>query len=345
MTSTAKYPGLTDPAWLRARYIDDGWSYPRIARHLGCSVTAVAARVTAADIPRRNAGSQSNGKGNRYPQLRDAAWLREQYVTLGKGSEAIAQTLGCTGTAVYRALKRHGIPPRPPSVKAPASNPYPQLRDPAWLRREHHDLGKPLARLAAEVGCDRETIRRALDDAGVEFRSENPTYPLLDDAGWLRTEYEEHGRSLAEIAAAVGCTDTGVLLAMERHGIPRRGLVVHEELRNRDWLRERYEVRRWPASYIARHRGCAESLVRDWLHRHDILPRQSPRGRQVVYPQLGDPAWLHRQYAVEGRSLRAIAAEVGCSNAETVARALRRHHIPTRNVTAAAANRYAKAAA
>src|SRR5215213_2092933 len=47
-------------------------------------------------------------------------------------------------------------------------------------------------------------------------------FPQLADAEWLRAQYWDSGWSLAQIAQEVGCTRTGVRLAMIRHGIPRR---------------------------------------------------------------------------------------------------------------------------
>lgn len=42
------------------------------------------------------------------------------------------------------------------------------------------------------------------------------------DEAWLRDEYVVKGRSVAEIAAAVGATEGAITYAMDRHGIERR---------------------------------------------------------------------------------------------------------------------------
>ena len=43
-------PGLTDAAWLRGRYVDDGASLAEIAADVGCSRAAVQRALAAAGI-------------------------------------------------------------------------------------------------------------------------------------------------------------------------------------------------------------------------------------------------------------------------------------------------------
>lgn len=49
---------------------------------------------------------------SRYPELNDAAWLREQYVELGRSTFHIAEIVGCSQKASRLALVRHAIPTR-----------------------------------------------------------------------------------------------------------------------------------------------------------------------------------------------------------------------------------------
>ncbi len=47
-----------------------------------------------------------------YPELNDAAWLRDQYLEQRRSTFHIAEIVGCDQTLVYRALRRHGVPTR-----------------------------------------------------------------------------------------------------------------------------------------------------------------------------------------------------------------------------------------
>ena len=75
---------------------------------------------------------------------------------------------------------------------------------------------------------------------------------------------------------------------------------------------------------IAKELGCHRGTLVKALHRSRITLRAPVR-----FPQLGDRAWLRRRYVIEGKTLRAIATEVGCQPS-TVAQALRRARIEPR---------------
>lgn len=51
-------------------------------------------------------------KPDKYPQLRDRAWFREQYVDKGLSERAIAALVGCSRGAVRDARQVHGLPAR-----------------------------------------------------------------------------------------------------------------------------------------------------------------------------------------------------------------------------------------
>lgn len=42
------------------------------------------------------------------------------------------------------------------------------------------------------------------------------------DAAWLRNEYEQQGRSAADIARDAGTTENAILYWLTKHSIPRR---------------------------------------------------------------------------------------------------------------------------
>src|ERR1700759_5067951 len=48
-------------------------------------------------------------RSDKYPQLLDEKWLREQYETLGKSCPQIAAELGCTSHLVAHRANQYGI--------------------------------------------------------------------------------------------------------------------------------------------------------------------------------------------------------------------------------------------
>lgn len=85
--------------------------------------------------------------GSTFPQLNDAAWLREQYEGKKLDAIEIAAIVGCERSSVIRAMKRHGIQTRRYGNR---KTKFPQLLDRDWLASEM--ATKTLKQIAAELG-------------------------------------------------------------------------------------------------------------------------------------------------------------------------------------------------
>lgn len=98
----------------------------QIAEKLGISSSTATRWVTEAGIQRRKAGQKPSGNN-----LRDAGWLRGEYVDRDRSSEQIAKQLGCTPKTVTRALKDAGI-----EVRGTAGRKFPEVgkRHSEWLK-------------------------------------------------------------------------------------------------------------------------------------------------------------------------------------------------------------------
>jgi AraC-like DNA-binding protein len=200
-----QHPELTDRTWLRRRYVEELASPADIASKLGCSEHSVRRALRAADI-RLQGISRSH---RRYWQLADPSWLRQRHVEQAVTATGIAAELGCARSTVHQALKAAGI--------APINHRrYPQLADPSWLRRRYLTDGASLGDIAAELGCDRTTVRDALTAAGIPLKGRiyQRRYPRLGDHDWLRQRYLDEGASLADLAAEIGCSITAVRQAL-----------------------------------------------------------------------------------------------------------------------------------
>ena len=218
-------------------------------------------------------------------------------------------------------------PPRSDSRRPRERVRFPLLADSDWLRQQ---LGarRPLASIAAEVGCSESAVRAAATRHGIAERrrpSDQRQFPPLHDAAWLHQQYVQAGRSSTEIAAQLGCSPNAVLRALHDHGVPVRSIRRRfPQLHDRAWLRRCYVHEGRRPSAIAKDLGCHRGTVVKALHRSRITLRA-----QVRFRQLRDRAWLRRRYVIEGKTLRAIATEVGCQPS-TVVQALRRARIKPR---------------
>lgn len=143
-------PELDDPDWMAAH---DSLTRAEIAALLDCSREAV---TTA----RRRHGLREP-LGAVYAKLDDRSWLERRYHDDGWSQQRIADEIGCSRTAVTQAMKRLGIPARPPRTPQ-----HHQLSDAAWLASQVK-AGRSHAQIAEEVGCHRTSVADALRRHGL----------------------------------------------------------------------------------------------------------------------------------------------------------------------------------
>ena len=112
-------------------------------------------------------------------------------------------------------------------------------------------------------------------------------YPQLNDRDWLYQKYWIERLTCRAIAELVGCEATAVLKALKRLGIPRRtnseahkgaipqnkGQTKYPELRDEDWLYQKYWIEELSIHKIANIVGCSDYAVWCALLRFNILMR------------------------------------------------------------------------
>jgi hypothetical protein len=123
----------------------------------------------------------------------------------------------------------------------------------------------------------------------------------LGDADWLRAQLDA-GRSVAAIAAQIGCTPRAVRYALHRHHItsPRERRTAH--VSDADILDDWHAG--LPVAVIAdRYRITVHQVQ----YRVGGVPRPRPKPRRLSSrPELNDPGWLRVELAA-GASVHAIA--------------------------------------
>ena len=99
--------------------------------------------------------------GFQNPILEDGEWLAAEYES--KSIAEIAAEIGVSSTSVLRALKSHGIERRGRHERRPSIQ-HPLLADRDWLVEQYST--STATAIAASIGVDRETVRRALRFTG-----------------------------------------------------------------------------------------------------------------------------------------------------------------------------------
>ena len=114
----------------------------------------------------------------RYSILKDKAWLRKRYLSDKLSGIQIAKIVGCEETAVYKALKRFGIPLRSSSAAHRGQIPtnkgeteFLKLKDAKWLDTKYWIERLSINQIAEIVGCSDETVRRAFKRHGIKRRT------------------------------------------------------------------------------------------------------------------------------------------------------------------------------
>jgi G:T-mismatch repair DNA endonuclease (very short patch repair protein) len=108
-------------------------------------------------------------------------------------------------------------------------------------------------------------------------------YPLLDDEKWLYLQYSTNRLGTTEIGKIVGCPRVTVWNALKRHNIEIRtnseAQTKYFELRDREWLSNKYLKEEHTITEIAEILGCCPKAVYEALIRLGI-PIQLPFGEK-----------------------------------------------------------------
>ena len=151
-----------------------------------------------------------------------------------------------------------------------------ELADPEWLQRRHLDEHRPAGQIAAEIGVTPNAVRKALQRHNIDYITEPVRPAELDSAEWLRSHHHHEGKSITDIAGALGVANSTVRAALHRHGLAVRRPDPHPkfaELADPGWLQREYIERRRSIRNIAADVGASRETVRLALKSAGITPR------------------------------------------------------------------------
>jgi transposase-like protein len=157
-----------------------------------------------------------------------------------------------------------------------------------------HAAGASVAELAERFDVTPKTVRARLARAGVPVRRRGRPVqiPQLENPAWLRGEYVDRSRTAADIARALGCSETAVLDALHRHALPvrdrgggSRQTAMPGELTDSEWLTRRYATDGASIRRIAAELGVSASAVAGALRRAGVARRPFGNQRAPEPPQ------------------------------------------------------------
>lgn len=299
-----------------------GSTVAQIGRLLGHGEDWVSKRLLTAGVQLR--------RGPR--QALDPARVR-QLIDDGCSVPQIADLTHRAPSTIYGLLRANSwsAPPPPRRPRVPA------LNAPLVLRRYQQDRVS-IVRIAAKLRCSTDRVRTVLVDYGVPIRlpgRRDDRRPTPITAGQLQALYVEEDLTIGAVAARLGCSDSRVAAASERHQIPTHAdayrhhrvpavdvdvdaltsLYVDQQLDDIA-IAALFHV---PPVRIRRRYRTSAPVVRGWLTERGIpvQPRTSRADRQQLDPQLRRERYEDQQWS---------AAQIAAEEHTTVQRVLRALH-------------------
>lgn len=107
-----------DEAWLREQYLKNELSMHQIAELASCGYVTINTYINRFKIPVRSLSDAIHKRCESRPlkaQYQDEAWLRYQYLDLGKDGQEIADMFGCSSETICVYLRKYNIPRKTPS--------------------------------------------------------------------------------------------------------------------------------------------------------------------------------------------------------------------------------------
>lgn len=265
--------------------------------------------------------------------LKDADWLHMQYYDLNKSIVEIAEIVGCSPSAVGRAMRDGKVYARSPYQTrkirgTPRKRQFPLLDDGEWLEARYVGDQMSTEEIAALLGCSAVPVLRALKRFNIprrtpglirSGRNRSDRNPELYDPEWLRRRYIVERKSPAEIAVEVNVAESTVIGALARYRIRKKEPLTRDPEAAKAQPRTRRKsggyVEVWTpdhpyskSGYVAEHRLVAERelgrylTAREVVHHINEQPADNRPENLMVFPNNGahmsfhanPPAWVPR---------------------------------------------------
>lgn len=217
-----------------------------------------------------------------YPELHDREWLNEKYWREELSSNKIAAILGCTGQAVYDALKEFNIPRRTISE--------------ANTGDKHHLFGKE-SYFKGKTHTDEAKRMMSEKKKGKPAHNKGKTqYKELLDREYLTRLYWDKMLSFRDVAEIIGCSIERVFNAFVVLGIERRD--SNDGCRT-DKARERNSEAK------CKNWNDAE-FIKNWMNATHAKPNKLEKHVATILEELYPKEWAYNGNFEEGVVLRGM---------------------------------------
>lgn len=152
-------------------------------------------------------------------------FLRHEYHDKGKGMKEIAKEVGTNYNKIRSAMVDFGIERRGANETRYFEKRQKLQEYKGEIIEAYTKHNEPMYKIAQSYGVNDATVRRYLNEWGIETRGiskqhrSNSDYPKLWDEEWLRSQYIDAERFTPEIAEELGCSSGTVENALKAHGI------------------------------------------------------------------------------------------------------------------------------
>lgn len=227
---------------------------------------------------------------------KDEAWLRHEYIDLGKSTTLIGKACGVSGHTIYWWMEKFGIPRRTTGFSSSESTRTvkDKLDSEEWLRYQYIDLEHSTVEIAHELGVNYGSVWNRLRRYKIPIRDTKQAATIaaipkdirakLNDRNWLYDQYVIKEFSINKIKKIYKIDPASLKGALQFFGIPLRSRgeaqhirrVSHQarsKLEDPSWMRNAYVVEKRDSYDIGCELCISNSTVTNWLRKHGIQIR------------------------------------------------------------------------
>lgn len=217
---------LQNADWLREQYHDNRKTLTEIGNDLDVSGRAVGLRLEAHGIEPRAIGETKLNQ-NALTYLRDAEWLREQYIDNERGTVDIAEEIGAADSTVRDWLRKHEIEIRSIS-EIQAEGDVEKLQDETWMRTQYIEREKSASEIADATEMGYGAVRDWLRRHSIEIRPQvEGNNEKLRNEEWLREQYVDEKRPMTDIADKLGLSNKTIPYWLDKYDIETRSYIEY----------------------------------------------------------------------------------------------------------------------
>ena len=221
-------------------------------------------------------------------------WLFNQYITLDKSTQQIADEYGCKRSTLQKHLLNHEI--KKDNVKRTHKIKH-LYQEKDFLYSHHIDQNLTMTEIAKIAGCSGDTIRNYLLKYDIPIHHEKPRGNIEDFD--IKHLYCEEGLSVYSIGKLTGCGDKTIVSRLTKMGVKIRDLSyaqlnrfdkeLNPLLLDKEWLSENYIDKNISAQEIGEQLNHAPRTIRRFLKKNNIKLRDNAESK--IGLMTGDSHW------------------------------------------------------